>query len=433
MILPPAPASRTAGGRLSPPLIHFTTAVLFLLIFAGALFWGRGKLLGFSFEARWALGLAHLLTLGVITMTMMGALGQLLPVVWLVPANDVQRWMRPAWALFTVSLLLFVGTLWSGSSWYGIPALGLFSALGLYGVGFARAVFKVKTWDFVAVHVATSLGYLAVLALLGTLLAWDQQRGLLFPHPEGALIAHIHLALVGWVSLLICGVSYRLIPMFALSHDERKMPGRLAFALINIGLWGLALESLWGNRKGFPLWALLLAGGFVAYATQMKMIFSQRHRRIDPSLALTLVALGGGALWAGLGLGLAFGRWAGATGPRAAYILAALLGWALPFVVGQLTKILPFLVWLSAFHPSLRSPEEGPAPTTQNLTRPSLTWAQVMLWPFALGGVVAGFFWENQTFLNIGAGLFVAIAVLFAINAGGTLSYAFGRPWKGAQ
>lgn len=425
----PLPPGTAAAGRWSPPLLHFATAVAFFGVFAGALFWGHNHLLGFDFQARWVLGLAHLLTLGVLTMTMLGALGQLLPVVWLVPTQEVQRWMRPAWVLFTGSLLVFVGALWSGASWYGRPAIGLLLSLGIYLTAFVRSLRKVKNWDFVALHVAVALGYLILLAVMGTLLAWDQQRGLLFSDPAGALIAHVHLALVGWMSLLICGVSYRLIPMFALSHDEHKGPGRAAFVLINLGLLGLAWDGLWGGRRALPLWAILLALGYGAYAFQMKMIFRGRHRRLDPSLALTVTALLGGALWVLLGLGLAFHLLPNTTESRAAYLAAGLLGWGLPFVLGQLTKILPMLVWITSFHPAVR-PAQTPAPSTQDLTRPALSWAMVSLWLPAVGGLTAGLLLERPRLLALGSGAFLAIALLFAFNAFGTLAYTWGRPWR---
>ena len=64
-----------------------------------------------------------------------------------------------------------------------------------------------------------------------------------------AMHAHAHLGGVGFFTLLIVGVSYKLIPMFTLSEVQSQRRAGLSVALLNIGLAGsfvtILLRSPW--------------------------------------------------------------------------------------------------------------------------------------------------------------------------------------------
>lgn len=406
---------------LDLPMRHFAAAAASFWIFAAAFALGTDRFLGFDFSARWVLGLVHLLTLGWITMTIFGAICQLSAVLWETPLAWPQaaRW---AWWAFVAGLAGFVGELWMDGGRYWVPAVLLVGAIGVYLACFARTMIVAPRLDWTARHLAVSISVLAAVITLGLMLAWDRQRGVLFHDPHGALIAHIHLALVGWVSVTIVGVSYRLVSMFALAHVDSKTPGRLALALALAGLAGLTLDGLFFGRRLLPLWAGLLAAAYAAYAWQMRRIFSARNRRIDPALAHTLLALAGGAAWAALGLGLAFGLLPDDTNVLCAYLYAALVGWATPFILGQVHKIVPFLVWLHLFG-SRRWTAGSPPPKMTELASEKLAWAEfcAMVPAVALG--IAGFLAESEPLLRAGALCLLTAATLYAVNTGLSLSF----------
>lgn len=309
-----------------------------------------------------------------------------------------------------------------GGDRYWIPAVLLVAAVVVYLAVFARTMLSAPRLDWTARHLALSCGFLAAVVTLGLMLAWDRQRGVLFHDPRGALIAHVHLALVGWVSLTIVGVSYRLVAMFALSHVDSKTPGRLALFLGVAGLAGLALDGLFFGRRLLPLWASVLAAAYAAYAFQMRRIFQGRNRRIDPALAYTLLALAGGAVWAALGVALAFGLLRDDTNALAAYAYAALVGWATPFILGQVHKITPFLVWLHLFG---RRPwtAQAPPPKMTELASEKLVWAEFAAMIPAIAAGLAGFLLESQPLLTAGSLFLLAAATLYGANTGLSLSY----------
>ena len=407
------------------PMRHFAAAAAAFWVFSAAFFLGSGRFLGFDYDALWVLGLTHTLTLGWLTMTIFGAMSQLSPVLWETSlfAPRAAAW---AFALFAGGVAGFVGVLWSGGTLYWIPACALVAAVLLYLFVFIGTMLTAKRLDWTGEHLAVSVGYLALLAALGFLMALDRHRGLIFRDPDGALIAHVHLALVGWASLTIVGVSYRLVSMFALSHVESKTLGRLTLWLVNAGLLGLAADALFLRRRLMPLWACLMAAGYLAYAAQMRKIFDARHRKIDPSLAFTLLALCGGLLWTALGLGLAFGGLADTQEARLAYVFAALVGWATPFILGQIHKIVPFLVWLHAYSPRNWKPPVK-VPKIQDLSSERLAWAELCALAPAVVLGVTGFLAESRPALRGAGALLLTSATCYLVNTGLTLSHLLRR------
>jgi hypothetical protein len=81
-----------------------------------------------------------------------------------------------------------------------------------------------------------SLIYLAVGATLGMLFP-------IFPRLLGLKYAHVHLNLLGFMSMMVYGVAYHILPRFQgkLLYSDRMAD--VQFWLANIGLVGLALFS----------------------------------------------------------------------------------------------------------------------------------------------------------------------------------------------
>jgi len=65
----------------------------------------------------------------------------------------------------------------------------------------------------VSLHVALAFVNILLAAVLGILLGLDRTRALLGVSPLAMMFAHAHLAAVGWATMMVVGLSYRLIPM----------------------------------------------------------------------------------------------------------------------------------------------------------------------------------------------------------------------------
>ena len=74
----------------------------------------------------------------------------------------------------------------------------------------------------------------------------------------GAMHAHAHLGGVGFFTMLIVGVSYKLIPMFTLSEIQNKRRVAWSIALLNVSLAGsfvtILLRSPWKLAFALGYW-----------------------------------------------------------------------------------------------------------------------------------------------------------------------------------
>ena len=85
---------------------------------------------------------------------------------------------------------------------------------------------------FVKNFIAMSIVYLAVAAILGVVMLGR-------PEYLGYRFVHSHLMLLGWVSMMIYGVGYHILPRFAGKLLKSRAMGEAHFWLSNIGLVGM--------------------------------------------------------------------------------------------------------------------------------------------------------------------------------------------------
>jgi len=318
--------------------------------FVATLLWAPfqvSDLLDFYYQGH-DLALTHLLTLGWITMAIMGASFQLVPVA-LETTLYSERLARWQFWIMLLGVTAMVGHFWIGRHAGMAFGAGLvLVAAILHVINMGRTLWKLPRWDIVAQHVAAALTYLAATAVMGNLMALDKIYDFLGGQVLRTIHAHAHLAGIGWVSMMIFGTSYKLIPMFSLGELRDERLARWQFWLLNLGIVGLfgtlLLQSGWAL-----LFALLIAGAVGLFLWKMREVLRARRRpRLDWGLRHALSAIATLAILTVLGLWLATGWvWSEEFGARLAfgYGVLALLGWVSVMIIGMMYKIIPFLVW----------------------------------------------------------------------------------------
>lgn len=83
-----------------------------------------------------------------------------------------------------------------------------------------------------SLFIRASLVYLAISTILGVLIIIG----------PGYSFMHSHLALIGWVTFFVFGVSYEIIPHYTGRPVFSEKLGKIHFWLGNIGLAGLVLS-----------------------------------------------------------------------------------------------------------------------------------------------------------------------------------------------
>ena len=110
---------------------------------------------------------------------------------------------------------------------------------------------------FVKAFVKASLAWLALAVTLGVAMA---------SHPVWVIYrpAHMHMALLGFVTMMIYGVAYHVIPRFTgFALHSRRAP-RVHWWLSNIGLTLLTVGFLIRPRFGNSATPVLAAGGVLS-------------------------------------------------------------------------------------------------------------------------------------------------------------------------
>jgi hypothetical protein len=356
-------ARSAPGAPAGLSLAYLLSATGAFVLAATALPW-LAPVLGRHYYHPRVLALTHTVGLGWITLAIMGASYQLVPIVLERPVLSVRlaRWQL---AMLGAGLVGMVGHFWlarwSGLAWAaGLVGLGVVAHA--WNVG--HALRGLGRWSPTASAFALALAGLGLTGLLGLALAVNRLWPVLPLDPLTAVHAHFHVALLGWVAPMIVGVAARVYPMFLLAPEPSR--GAITAQLVGLGVGALGIAAgLGGVPVAGPVGVLAAAaalGGHAAWVVRM----ARARRRPGLDWGLRFVLTGTACLAPGglLGLGLAAGL---LRGPRAAlaYAVLALGGWVSLTIVGMLLKIAPFLVWYRVYGP--RAGRE-PVPTLAQLS-----------------------------------------------------------------
>ena len=391
------------------PLSYLVTATVAFVVAALALPWLAPALAGHYYQPR-VLALTHTVTLGWITLTIMGASYQIVPIVLGRPiwSERLARWQLALTAGGIGGLVghFFIGE-WAGLLWAaGLVTVGV----SLHLVNAILSVRGLAAWTFTARLVALAHVGLGLTAVYGTLLGLDKivrfLPGSLFPN----LHAHVHLALLGWVLPMVIGVAARVYPMFLLAREPAGWPGRVQLWGLGLGVPAVVLGILF-SRALLAAGALAVAAAVLAHVSWVHaMVRGSRRPVLDWGLRFVLTGALALVPVTGLGLALALDVLAG---PRVAlgYATLALGAWASLTIAGMMLKIVPFLVWYRVYGP--RAGRE-PVPSLPDLGWPAgerLAWALLTAGFVALAGALA-----------LGEAMWIRAAGLLV--AGGALAFA---------
>jgi hypothetical protein len=403
-----------ARSRLLPvsiPLRFFGAATLFHLAAWIALAASAGEWLDFDGGLGWPLAALHLVALGVLGMTTLGAGAQLLPVATRQPAPG-PRWMAAIWWLYTPGVaLLALGMGWPQLQWLAAGAVAVGLAFTAWGVLMIRNLRGARGMPGVVSHGWVALTALAVLLVTALSLAatW---LGLSVPSRQITLGLHLVFAPYGFMGALALGLSYILVPMFALAEAPAERSQLVSCALAGAALLLAGLAAFGWEPVPLRIAALLAGAGSVGLHLKLMAKALRTGMRRELGRSFLLVKIGWGGLAASLVLALALVLEL----PIArlpAWLGLCLVGvWLLSFLLGMLERILPFLGAMYAAGTARRAPTPS-ALTDERALRVHFACHVAALAGLALA-LAAGSAWIATVAALIGAVGALAFCVFYA-------------------
>lgn len=319
--------SRSRLLPMSLPFRYFGAAAAFQLAAWGLLLFNSKDLIAFEAGLGPIFAALHLLTLGVLAMSAIGATLQLLPVATRQPVRALWA-VRLLWWVLVPGIVVFAAC----SATYrvdhmGIGAMAIVAALLIYAILLGRNLAGAKGMRVVVVHGWAALACLAGLALAGIAIVARYEHGLDLDH-AAFRNAHFILATYGFMGLLAMGLSSFLLPMLAVAPPP---PPRLSYGVLALAILGIIL----GN-------ALLGLAAAIGHVWLMERSLRARMRSpLGPAFLLIRVS------WACLIASLALAA-LGFPGGTLLFGIVLVPGWLLTFLLGVMQRIVPFLASVHA-------------------------------------------------------------------------------------
>lgn len=394
---------------------YFISTIASFVILNFLLVYNYSDINGHHFEPK-ILSITHITTLGFITMIIFGAMFQLVSVVLEVKLfssiiAEIQYW------IYLVGVILLTTKFWFFNINYGFtfPAILLNGAMGLFSINIILSIFKVKKWNITGTYLAASIFWLIITAIAGLLLSMNLDKPFFKISHFQYLKLHVITAFVGWVGMVIMGVSFKLIPMFTLSHNYKMIYGKIAVVIINIGLLGVNWIMHYKDVGMYNLiFGSMIFAGFILYFIQIYLIFKNRIRKkLDVGLNFSALAFIIMAITSVLNFSFLFFEYESIKNLTLVYGLISLLGSFGILIIGQMYKIVPFLVWYHKYSSKVGIEN---VPTLKDMFDEKLANLQLVIMLTGIFIAIVGLMINVKVITLIGFLFLFASSLIFAYN-----------------
>lgn len=354
-------------------------------------------------------GWVHLYMLGFVMMAIFSAMAQLGPIV-----SETKHYyvnvFKYVWIFLSFGLILMLIGFYVNTKFLIYGGVLVLIAMGIYAIEFLLTLKKASRKTAITKAMKMSNFFLLLGILSGLVMAFSF-NGYIDLNPHTMLNAHTFGLIVGFVILLIMGISIILIPMFGFSKRISDNEFTSSFNTLSVAVVLMLLSPLFLTPYLETVSYSVTIIAIVLYLHQLYKMLSSRAKVIHDiwarsmyvgfssfvvSFVLLLVYLAtDDALWLKLGMWI---------------LLVGFFGF---LIMGNLYKIVPFLVWFQVYSPLI---EERSVPMLHELLPLKLTEIQ---WLYSTLGLVIssfGLFNEDSTLFYGGVTLLGAGAVLFVIS-----------------
>ncbi|MBT3699867.1 MAG: hypothetical protein HOE62_12050 [Alphaproteobacteria bacterium] len=333
-----------AQQRLLPPMLPFVFFLVAVVCHAGVwlgVIYTADDIPSYAGGPGPVLAVLHLLTLGVMVATAIGAAIQLLPVATGLGHKSLLPAKLLIWLFLPGLACLLSGFFLSNQFLMSCGALLITLTLMVFLHVITSLLWRSTTLKLAVAHAWISMAALFGLLGLGVALVLDFEFAWLMDH-ESVAAQHMVLAACGFMGFLAVGFGNILVPMFALSQNAPGKQGWVSYTLLVTGLAG----TIAGLNFALPeLIALAAVAGLAGAALHIKGMVWCLENGMRKKLGLSFFMIKGAwgmmllSIICGFALALDL---LGDQGP-ALFGFVLLFGWLLTYIKGMLQRIVPFL------------------------------------------------------------------------------------------
>lgn len=385
-------------------LLAFVTSQIILFLNSSELLIGQ-----FRMPDIWAS--AHFLLLGFAVMVSMGAMYQLVPVAFLTPIwNETFGFIQFFITAIGFALLSILLGVKPDIAVYGgiITVLGVF----MFIMQMILTISKQTQKNTMTYFVISAIICFLFTIIAGFLLVWNFAFGGILNH-DSILFTHISLGVAGWFSMLIFGFSYKLVPMFSLSHGFSMKWAKSTLISYIIGLL-LLLSSFWLQIPFLQTvsWFILLVG-FILFVLDMAEIIRKRvKKKLDRPFIFSLFAIGNGLVihmtaFVASVIGVkhpTFWSW---------LVFLYILTWIIFSILGYLYKIVPFLWWTHKYSGKIGKEK---VPTLKEMINEKLSVCLFISFTVSIIGILFGASLQLGWMLFIFLGILTVTTFVYALS-----------------
>ena len=409
------------------PILYFSVAHVALALACLAVAVDPRSVSGFFYHSR-MLAIVHLVTLGWISTSILGSL-------YIVGPIALRMWIPATWLDYTAFTFVLVGVVgmvahfwleeYGGMAW---SAIAVGSGIIAVGVHVAMCLRRASLPRAISAHIVFAFLNILGAATLGVLIGFDKVYHFLPGFVLSNVIAHAHLAAIGWAAMMVVGIAYRLLPMILPAAMPNGPALWLSAGLLETGVVGLFVTLLLRSPV-VRLAALVVIGGFAAFIWQVVWMLRRPRprppglRRPDPAV------LHAGASFASLGIASALGVWLVIAAPSSttlriamAYGVFGLVGFLAQIVVGMEGRLLPIFAWYWAY---ANRGYKGPVPSQHEMPWRRGQEIAFVLWLVGVPTLAVSLAFDVPPFVSAGGWCLLAATLLDTVNIWSILRHAF--------
>jgi hypothetical protein len=392
--------------------ISFITFSLIALVLSQILLLVNGQMLvngSFRIPAIWSA--AHLLILGWALMVAMGAMYQLVPVAFLTKIWN-EKFGFIQFFVTAIGIASFSWMLYVSPQNALLPGILMLLGILMFLFQMFMTLRKQATPNILTTFVGSALVCLLLTIFLGITLIYSLQTGFGAEYYQAIFKSHLLMGVTGWFTLLIFGFSYKMAPMFSLSHGFPMVHARYVYGLYISGLVITLLSFFTSNDLLLKAGFFLLLAGFSIFSWHISIIIKKRlKKKLDKPFSFSIVAIGlGNIIHLAAFIALWSEQFSKLIGP---FVYLYLMLWIVLSITGYLYKIVPFLWWTFKYSKEIG---KNAVPSLKDMMNEKIVIPLFTLFAVSVVSVFFSIIFKSILLFNIGQFVLSIVFIIIALS-----------------